>query len=91
MFDLAFRTNDEAAIEKAIERFAKIEGKDGVLGMFAEVGLQICRARKGDPEGLAKAKDRLAKLGTEAQGLVPRRPDAHRHRRDREKHRRRHR
>jgi tetratricopeptide (TPR) repeat protein len=62
LFDLAFRTEDEATIEKAIARLTKAEGDNGELTLLAKAGLQICRAHKGDTSGLAGAKKELAKI-----------------------------
>ena len=62
MFDLAFRENDQEAMESILQQIRRLEGAEGLPTLFAEAAQQISLVRKGDSKALAKAKAKLSKI-----------------------------
>jgi tetratricopeptide (TPR) repeat protein len=59
LFDLAAQDGDLAVMERVVGEIRAIEGENGVLGHYGQAVLLLTRAKRGNREGLEKARQHL--------------------------------
>jgi tetratricopeptide (TPR) repeat protein len=62
LLDLAFQTGDMDAVQRAVDRLRRIEGEDGTLWRYGEVGRLTLLVRRGDTKPLGAARLMLAEV-----------------------------
>ncbi len=62
LFDLALQAGDETELQRQAEAFKQVEGEEGTYWRYAEAARLMLLARRGDAQGLARARVYLTDL-----------------------------